>query len=1124
MRRFLIGCGAFLVVAVGAGIAWRVWPESHVFLTDAGSIKEPVATALPRDILWQPPTPLLDILNTTQEDYEPRISADGLTLYFVRGKAGHNADIFVSRRTHESWTPPEPLAEVNSEADDLGASPSADGLALYFYSNREGGQGGYDLWVSRRGSSGWLEPTNLGPAVNSEFNEYGPALTGDGGILYFSSNRPQPKDLREPNPNAWPATLREDFYHRTYDLYSSTITDHGVHEAVALDLLNTPFNEGAPAVSPFGDFIYFASDRPGGVGGFDLYRSRRIRGEHQSPTNLGVVVNTTANELDPALAMGGYALYFSSDQTEDRTPIAGEKAPSASREYNLYETTSREVFTEVDTVARPPIDWAALWSVIGPNLLWALLALLLLLLMLALFKSAQNRKLSLLAKCLLASLAAHLLLMLLFNVWDVAASIAGEFARNGRGPIQIALFGPESGDALTSQIRGNLTDLQNPPSVEIQTQRFNAPAQTEVQQPIVQTMTERSEMTPTENSLKPFLPIDLQPQLLLAALPQTTVPSPTSLPHLETALPAETTPTHVTEAQNATVPAPVAAPRPDRPGPSAPNTPSARAVLQPTETDRSAALSSTHTFIESAAPREASPQRDASVVPQVRPTDIMPPTVSAEAKTTLALALPITAPDSMPAQEQEQLRTVVPQSTLSPRAATAHAVGVAVPAAAVSIVPSASQGGANDSQFASVLGSRAREAAPRATAAVPTQFVSNPPPSASSTEIALPNLEARVLPTGSGSTFTSKATSTATGTGTGTGAKVDVGSLRAPIAGLSSPSAKSAFPARIDAAPAAQGTSTPFNERPGSLMGKAWSQREAQPPETLGFASMNATPERTPPSSLELDLTLPAEETSPDNPYAGGFSEKTEQAVALNGESLVVGTIRGVVTDAASHKPLARAAVRLDLPDRPPVTAITERDGTYMLNAPEVPDFFALSASRKRYVPKSVNVERARMEGRTLKVDFALEAVSKAVLVTEAVPDVHHLGDNHFEGTINSQFQKKSEGSQFSVEFQLPDGQVAAELGRAEVRLLAKGVQREHRVVINGTTLKRRLNQAPEDGGFGEFIAPFDASLLQPGTNTLQIIAAPSDSDIDDFEFVNVQIRLKPSVKEPATTGNLQRQ
>ena len=82
--------------------------------------------------------------------------------------------------------------------------------------------------------------------------------------------------------------------------------------------------------------------------------------------------------------------------------------------------------------------------------------------------------------------------------------------------------------------------------------------------------------------------------------------------------------------------------------------------------------------------------------------------------------------------------------------------------------------------------------------------------------------------------------------------------------------------------------------------------------------------------------------------------------------------------------------------------------------------------------------------------------------------------------------------------------------GEDAIAQLAKGVQRNHRILINGRTLRKRLNEAPEDGGFGEFVAPFPTDLLRAGGNSLEIIAAPSESDIDDFEFVNVRIHLGP--------------
>ena len=120
--------------------------------------------------------------------------------------------------------------------------------------------------------------------MNTGFNEYGPAIAPDGATLYFASNQPRPEDISKPDPHAWPATVREDLFNRDYDLYTASITDKGVGEAQPLSKLNTPYNEGAPAVSLQGDFLYFASDRSGGYGGFDLYRSRRSDG---APARLG---------------------------------------------------------------------------------------------------------------------------------------------------------------------------------------------------------------------------------------------------------------------------------------------------------------------------------------------------------------------------------------------------------------------------------------------------------------------------------------------------------------------------------------------------------------------------------------------------------------------------------------------------------------------------------------------------------------------------------------------------------------------------------------------------------------------------------------------------------------------
>ncbi len=91
-----------------------------------------------------------------------------------------------------TWTPPEPLGPpVNSEHDEGQPCFSADNLALYFRSNRPGGQGDQDIWLSRRPApdAPWGPPENLGPPVNGPGLEEAPSLTADGLTLAFVSDR-----------------------------------------------------------------------------------------------------------------------------------------------------------------------------------------------------------------------------------------------------------------------------------------------------------------------------------------------------------------------------------------------------------------------------------------------------------------------------------------------------------------------------------------------------------------------------------------------------------------------------------------------------------------------------------------------------------------------------------------------------------------------------------------------------------------------------------------------------------------------------------------------------------------------------------------------------------------------
>jgi len=117
------------------------------------------------------------------------LSYDGTELYLVTDDSDNN-DIFVSTFDGSKWTNAEKLGKAinGKKTNETHASVSKDGNTLYFTSNREGGLGGLDIYKSTRNAKGeWGEPENLGPNVNTEFNEETPFESPDGKYLFFSS-------------------------------------------------------------------------------------------------------------------------------------------------------------------------------------------------------------------------------------------------------------------------------------------------------------------------------------------------------------------------------------------------------------------------------------------------------------------------------------------------------------------------------------------------------------------------------------------------------------------------------------------------------------------------------------------------------------------------------------------------------------------------------------------------------------------------------------------------------------------------------------------------------------------------------------------------------------------------
>ena len=131
VRLLAFGAIAATLLAALAMIGVQQWRLARsTTYTDGHVIRQPLNSAKVAEVLWRPPRPI-DAINSAEDEYEPRFSADGLTMYFVRGRPGENAELHVSKRTlidgRDRWSAPEPLTALNSTSDELSPQPSPDG-------------------------------------------------------------------------------------------------------------------------------------------------------------------------------------------------------------------------------------------------------------------------------------------------------------------------------------------------------------------------------------------------------------------------------------------------------------------------------------------------------------------------------------------------------------------------------------------------------------------------------------------------------------------------------------------------------------------------------------------------------------------------------------------------------------------------------------------------------------------------------------------------------------------------------------------------------------------------------------------------------------------------------------
>jgi len=270
-------------------------------LIEASTVAVVAIAAMPATTVAQVgPVNLGSVINSPKRDAEPTFSADGSTMYFnCVGRPGHSgSDICVTHRVGGGWSEPTVVESVSTE-DYTEVEPllSPDGTRLYIMSDRPGGLGSMDIWVSEWVDGDWSEPVNLGAPINSPYADHCIYFAGPSWDVAF-----------------WTSTRPGGFGGN--DIWTSERVDGVWQPAVNLGPnVNSASTEHHSLPSPDGRSLYVTSVRPQGLGGEDIYVTTRGADGAWGPlVNLGAVVNSEGDDRCPAFSPDERTFYFDSDR------------------------------------------------------------------------------------------------------------------------------------------------------------------------------------------------------------------------------------------------------------------------------------------------------------------------------------------------------------------------------------------------------------------------------------------------------------------------------------------------------------------------------------------------------------------------------------------------------------------------------------------------------------------------------------------------------------------------------------------------------------------------------------------------------------------------------------------
>jgi outer membrane protein OmpA-like peptidoglycan-associated protein/tetratricopeptide (TPR) repeat protein len=258
-------------------------------------------------------------INTNRPEYFPTITVDGKTFLFTRrlesilktGEKYEQEDFFYSNLNNiNRWETAIAMpSNINTIRNEGAPTISGDGKSLVFvacslgdfidYGEGRDGKGSCDMFYTKKIGQRWLDPINLPGKVNTNLWESQPSISADGKTMYF---------VRRANAIG---SLDNS------DIYTSTMKPDGSWDApIRLpDNINTPLKEESVFIHPDGNTLYFSSNGLKGMGGLDIFISRKnAKGEWGNPENLGYPINTPADENSLLVNAEGDIAFFASSR------------------------------------------------------------------------------------------------------------------------------------------------------------------------------------------------------------------------------------------------------------------------------------------------------------------------------------------------------------------------------------------------------------------------------------------------------------------------------------------------------------------------------------------------------------------------------------------------------------------------------------------------------------------------------------------------------------------------------------------------------------------------------------------------------------------------------------------